>query len=72
MTWIVLAVLKVHDKVVLPEPVAVGGDTVHDVLFVVKATTPENPLIAATVIIDVTVVLTSPVTDVGFALRVKS
>ena len=42
-TWNVPVAVKVHDRVELPEPVTLVGDTVHDVLFVTKFTTPLKP-----------------------------
>jgi len=55
----------VHDSVALPEPVTLVGETVHDVLFVVRLTTPVNPLTAVIVIVDVPAVPAFTVTVVG-------
>jgi hypothetical protein len=41
--WFVNVDEKVHDRVALPDPVTLVGTVVHDVLFVVRLTTPENP-----------------------------
>ena len=35
--------MKVHDRAALAEPVTPVGETVHDVLLVVRLTTPVNP-----------------------------
>ena len=72
LTWNVPPVAKVQDKVALPEPVTLVGDTEHEVLFVVRLTTPAKPLIAVTVILDVPAALALTVTDVGLAAIVKS
>ena len=64
--------MKVHDNVALPEPVTLVGATEHEVLLVVRLTTPANPLIAAIVIVEVPAVLALTVTDVGLAVIVKS
>ena len=48
--------LNVHDSVALPEPVTLAGDTVHEVLLVVRLTTPANPLSPVIVIVDVAAV----------------
>jgi len=62
----------VHDSVALPEPVTLVGETVHDVLLVVKLTTPAKPLTAVIVIVDVPAVPAFTVTVVGVAVMVKS
>ena len=66
------ATANVHDKVALPEPVTLVGETVQDVLLVVKLTTPANPLTAVIVIVEVPAALALTVTDVGLAAIVKS
>lgn len=43
VTWIVEAAAKVHESVAPPEPVTLVGDTEHEVLLVVRLTTPLNP-----------------------------
>jgi len=63
---------NVHDKVALPDPVTLVGDTVHDVLLVVRLTTPAKPLRAVIVIVEVPAVLALTVTLVGLAVIVKS
>jgi hypothetical protein len=62
----------VHDRVELPEPVTLVGDTVHDVLLVVRLTTPAKPLIADIVIVEVPAAPALTVTLVGAAVIVKS
>jgi len=63
---------NVHDRVALPEPVTLVGDTVHDVLFVVRLTTPAKPFSPVIVIVEVPAVLALTVTVVGLAAIVKS
>jgi hypothetical protein len=62
----------VHDRVRLPEPVTLVGLRVHEVLLVVRLTTPANPLMAVTVIVEVAADPTLTVTLVGLAVIVKS
>ena len=50
-TWTVPPV-NVQDRVELPEPVTLVGDKVHDVLLVVKLTTPAKPFRPVTVMVD--------------------
>jgi hypothetical protein len=71
-TWTVEAAVKVHDNVALPEPVTLVGATEQDVLLVVRETTPANPLMAVTVIVDVPALPALTVTDVGLAAIEKS
>ncbi len=66
------AVVKVHDTVALPEPVTPVGLTVHEVLLVVRVTTPLNPWSPATVIVEVPALPTLTVTVVGLTVNVKS
>jgi len=66
------ATANVHDKVALPEPVTLVGETVQDVLLVVKLTTPANPLTAVTVIVDVPAAFTFTLTLNGLAAIAKS
>ena len=54
-TWTVPPV-NVHDRVELPEPVTLVGDKVHDVLLVVKLTTPAKPFRPVMVMVDVAAV----------------
>ena len=71
-TWTVEAAAKVHDSVALPDPVMLVGATEQEVLFVVRLTTPANPLTAVTVIVEVPAVPALTVTLVGLAAIVKS
>ena len=71
-TWTVDAAANVHDRVALPEPVTLVGATEHDVLLVVRLTTPAKPLRAETVIADVPGDPALTVTLVGLAAIVKS
>jgi len=62
----------VHDNVALPDPVTLVGDTVHEVLLVVRLTTPAKPFNAVTVIEEVPAEPALIVTLVGLAAIVKS
>jgi len=71
-TWTVDADAKVQDRVALPDPVTLVGDTVQDVLLVVRLTTPAKPLIAVTVIVEAPAEPAFTVTLDGVAVIVKS
>ena len=61
-----------HESVELPEPVTLVGESEHEVLLVVRATTPANPLRPVTVIVDVPAEPALTVTLAGAAVIVKS
>jgi hypothetical protein len=63
---------NVHDRVELPEPVTLFGETVQAVLLVARLTVPAKPLRPVMVIVDVPAELASTVIDVGFAVIWKS
>jgi hypothetical protein len=63
---------KVQARLVVPEPVTVLGLTVHEVVFVPRFTTPENPFRPVTVTVEVPEVPALTVTLVGLAATVKS
>ena len=71
-TWTVDAALKVQDRVALPEPVMLVGETVHEVLLVARLTTPAKPFSSVTVIDDVPALSALTVTVNGAAAIVKS
>jgi hypothetical protein len=71
-TWTVDAAVKVQDRVALPEPVTLVGATEHEVLLVVKLTTPANPFSPVTVILEVPADPAFTVTLEGLAAIVKS
>ena len=71
-TWKVPTEVKVHERVELPEPVTLVGDNEHEVLLVVNATTPANPLTGLTVTVEVPADPTLTVTEVGAAVIAKS
>lgn len=71
-TCLVPAEVNVHVSVELPEPVRLAGETVHDVLFVVRLTTPVKPLTAETVIVEVPGAFAFTVTVEGLEVSVKS
>ena len=72
LTWTVDAKPKVHESVPLPDPVTLVGETVHEVLFVARLTTPAKPLRDVTVTVEVPAVPAFRIADVGFAATVKS
>jgi hypothetical protein len=72
LTWEVPVEVKVHESVEDPEPATIVGETVQNVLLVVRATTPANPLTALIVIVEAPAALTLTLTLVGLALMVKS
>ena len=61
-----------HERVELPEPVTLVGATEHEVLLVVRLTTPANPCKPVTVIVEVPAAPAFTVTLVGLAEIVKS
>jgi len=69
---VVLAELKLHDRLAAPEPVTLVGVTAHEVLFVPRLTTPANPFKPVTVIVEVPGEPTLTVMLVGLAAMVKS
>ena len=71
-TWNVPPVAKVHESVELPDPVTLVGETVHEVLLVVRLTTPAKPFRPVIVIVEVAAVPGLYVTVVGLAEIVKS
>jgi len=66
------AVVKVQDRVEVPDPVTLVGVRVHAALFAVRLTTPLKPWRPVTVIVEVPAALTFSVTAVGLAAIVKS
>ena len=71
-TCLLPVVVNVHDRVELPDPVTLVGETLHDVLLVARLTTPAKPLTADIVMLDVPAAFTLTVTLVGLAAIVKS
>jgi hypothetical protein len=71
LTSILLTDANVHDRVELPDPVTLVGETVQEVLLVVRLTTPVNPLSAVMVIVEVPAALALTVTVVGLAAIAK-
>lgn len=63
---------NVQDRLELPEPDMVLGATLHEVLLVLRLTTPEKPFRAVTVMLDMPVEPTFTLTLVGLATMVKS
>ena len=71
-TWTVPADANVHDSVEVPDPVTLVGLTVHEVLLVVRATTPAKPFRPVTVTVEVPALPALTVTLEGAAEIVKS
>jgi hypothetical protein len=70
-TWKVPWAVNVHDRVAVPEPVTLVGDTVHEVLLVARLTIPANPFKPVIVTVDMPATPTLVVTGVLAAI-VKS
>ena len=66
------AEVKMHDSTRLPEPVTLVGEIVHEVLLVVRFTTPAKPWAGTTVIVEGPTLPTFRVTDVGLEVMEKS
>ena len=66
------AELKTHESVGLPEPVTLVGEILHEVLLVVRFTTPAKPLAGTTVIVEAPALPTFRVTDAGLEAMEKS
>ena len=66
------AVENAQDRVAVPDPVTVVGETEHEVLFVVRDTVPPKPLSGVIVSVDEPVAPALTVMDVGLAVRAKS
>jgi len=64
--------VKVQERVALPEPVTLVGASEHEVLLVVRLTTPAKPFTADMVIVEVPAAFAFTVTVVGLAAIVKS
>ena len=55
-TWNVPEAVNVQDSVELPDPVTLVGESAHEVLLVVRLTTPAKPFWAVMVMVDVAAV----------------
>ena len=66
------AVVNVHDRVTLPEPVTLAGVRLHPALSAVRLTTPLKPLTAVTVIVEIPDTPVLIVRLVGLAVTAKS
>jgi len=65
--------VKVHERVELPDPVTLVGDSVQDaVVLVARLTTPAKPLSADIVTVEVPAAFTFTLTLAGLAAIVKS
>ena len=71
-TCTVDAAAKVHERVALPEPLTLVGETLHEVLLVVRLTTPAKPFRPVIVMVEVPAVPALTVRVVGLAAIVKS
>jgi hypothetical protein len=66
-------VLNVHDRVALPDPVTLAGETEHEeVVLVTRLTMAENPSNPVIVTLEVPALPTFSLTLVGLAAIVKS
>ena len=66
-------VVKVQDSVEIPDPVTLVGETLQNVVVLVaRFTTPEKPLTAVIVTVEVPAVFTLTLTLDGLAMMVKS
>jgi hypothetical protein len=72
VTWTITADVNVHDRVELPEPVTLVGDSTQAVLLLARLTTPANPFKPVIVTVEVPVVPTFCATLVGLTTVVKS
>jgi hypothetical protein len=62
----------VQDKLETPEPATLLGVTLHEVLFVLRLTTPEKPFMAVIVMLAVPAAPTFTLTFVGLPEMAKS
>jgi len=72
VTWIIDGDEKVQESVELPEPATLLGVGLHEVLSVLRLTTPEKPFRAVTVTLDVPAEPAFTLTFVGLAAIAKS
>jgi len=72
VTWTVVAELKVHESVALPEPVTLVGETVHEVLLVLRFTSLAKPLLPTTEMVEIPGVPAFRVKEVGARVTMKS
>ena len=72
VTCTVLAEVKVHESVELPEVVTLVGDRVQAVLLLDRLTVPVKPFRGVIVMVDVAAVPALTVTEVGLAVTEKS
>jgi hypothetical protein len=63
---------KMQESVELPEPAMLFGETLHEVLFVLRLTTPVKPFNAVMVMLEAPVEPTFMLTLVGFPVTAKS
>jgi hypothetical protein len=71
-TWKIPVEENLHDRVALPDPATLVGDTVHDVLLVERPTLPAKPVTGVTFTVVVPLELALTVTLFGLAVIVKS
>ena len=72
ITWNIPAEAKLHERVELPVPVTLIGESVHEVLLVARLTMPAKPFSPVTEIVEAPAVPASKVTLVRLAAIVKS
>jgi len=71
-TWTIDVEANVQERVELPEPVTLLGDTLHEVLLVLRLTTPVNPLSGVMVMLELPAEPTFTLILVGLLAIVKS
>ena len=72
VTWTVEAAPKMHDSVALPELVTLVGERLHDVLLVLRFTTPAKPLLATILMLEIPEDPAFRVTELGAGVTIKS
>ncbi len=71
-TWTIDVEANVQERVEPPEPVTLLGDTLHEVLLVLRLTTPVNPLSGVMVMLELPAEPTFTLILVGLLAIVKS
>ena len=72
VTWTIPVAVKVHAKLLVPDPATLLGVKVQLVLLLARLTVPANPCNAVTVIVELAAEPATTVTAVGLADIVKS
>ena len=72
LIWKVPKAAKVQDDVVLPDPVTLCGETLHEVLLLDRLTVPVKPFRGVIVMVEVPAEPALTVSVVGLATMAKS